>query len=120
MNVFGYKLSDGFVRSRHLCVCVCVCMYQLLVCLICLVYSCGNFLKVMDAARFGENCLSAYIKTVFSPDSLSCGLKSINVAFCLQGLLSVLSSDIKVTSNCPSSTESWKNSNDSQVLVKCY
>ena len=56
----------------------------------------------MDSARFGENYLSAYVKTVFSTDSLSCGLKSINVAFYLQGLFSILSSDIKVTCNCPS------------------
>lgn len=99
MNVFGCEVCDGNCTKRAR---VCVCMYKLLVCLICLVYSCGNFLKVMDSARFGENCLKAYIKTVFSTDSLSCGLKSIDVVFYLQGLFSILSSDIKVTCNCPS------------------
>lgn len=46
--------------------------------------------------------LSAYIKTVFSTDSLRCVLESIDVAFYLQGLFSILSSDMKVTCNCPS------------------
>lgn len=60
-----------------------MCMYKLLVCLIRLVYLCGNFLKVIDFVRFGENCLSVYMKMVFFIDSLSCGLKRVNVVFYL-------------------------------------
>lgn len=92
---------------------VCVCVYKLLVCLIHLVYSCGNFLKVMDFARFGENCLSAYMKTVFSTCILSWSLTRVNVVFHLLGLFSILFLDVKVTCNCHSLNESWKNDSDS-------
>lgn len=106
VNVFGFEVCEGVVWYWHLLVCV----YKLLVCLIRLVYSCGNFLRVMDSTRLGENCLSAYMKTVFSTLSLSWRLKRVNVVFYLQGLFSILFLDIKVTSNCHSNwiLEEWQ------------
>lgn len=73
--------------------------YKQLLCLIRLVDACGTFLKVMDSARFGETCLSAYRKTAFPTNSLDYSLERENGASYVQRLFSILFSDVKGTRN---------------------